>query len=209
MKQIAIIFFSNLIGIISALADTTHIYIDTSTEEIPIYSHAPNSLGNNLYMVISQPLSHVSVTKRSQKPLARKPNLSILSLIHVAAVTYGVPASLILAVIQVESNFKTNAISSAGAVGLMQVMPQTAKDYGLYDDLENPQKNIDVGTRYLRDLLLMFDGDVKLALAAYNAGPGAVRKYGMQIPPFKETRTYVPEVLKFYDQYALAEQSDF
>jgi hypothetical protein len=104
------------------------------------------------------------------------------------------------AVISAESAYDTNAISRAGAVGLMQLMPETAKRYGVVNR-RNPVDNVDGGARYLRDLLAMFKNDLQLTLAAYNAGEGAVKKYGNKIPPYDETRNYIKKVINFYKKY--------
>jgi len=113
---------------------------------------------------------------------------------------YNLPNSLVHAVITAESSYNPAAVSRAGAVGLMQLMPETAKRYGVKDRL-NPYENIHGGTHYLRDLLIMFENDLSLALAAYNAGENAVKKYGNKIPPYQETRNYVNKVIKYYKQY--------
>lgn len=114
-----------------------------------------------------------------------------------------VDAALIHAVISVESGYNASARSSAGAVGLMQLMPETARRYGVKDRLD-PAQNIRGGARYLRDLKALFDGDLKLVLAAYNAGEESVMKYGRQIPPYRETAAYVPKVLSYYRKFRAA-----
>ncbi|MGZ8155446.1 MAG: lytic transglycosylase domain-containing protein [Burkholderiales bacterium] len=111
-----------------------------------------------------------------------------------------VDAALLHAVVTVESGYNPRAKSPRGATGLMQLMPDTARQYGVNNILD-PLENLRGGARYLRALLSMFDNNVKLAIAAYNAGEGAVMRAGRAIPNFPETRAYVPRVLKFYEQY--------
>ncbi|OGT35719.1 MAG: hypothetical protein A2W28_02225 [Gammaproteobacteria bacterium RBG_16_51_14] len=118
---------------------------------------------------------------------------------HVAT-RYQLPHALLHAVITAESSYNANAVSRAGAVGLMQLMPETARRYGV-KDRRNPLDNINGGTRYLRDLLRMFNNNLPLALAAYNAGENAVKEYGNKIPPYSETRTYVNRVIQYYKKY--------
>lgn len=115
---------------------------------------------------------------------------------------YRVPEALIHAVITVESAYDPNAISRAGAVGLMQLMPATAQRYGV-TDRRNPSANLIGGTQYLRDLLNRFDRNLSLALAGYNAGENAVEKFGNQVPPFEETQDYVRKVLALYVQHSI------
>ena len=97
-----------------------------------------------------------------------------------------------------ESAYQPDAVSHKGAVGLMQLMPGTAERYGV-SDRHDPVQNLSGGTRYLRDLLEMFDNDLQLALAAYNAGENAVIRYGNKIPPYNETQGYVRKVIRFYN----------
>ncbi len=119
------------------------------------------------------------------------------AIIDRAAYAHGLDPWLLHAVIRAESAYNPLAQSSKGAIGLMQLMPDTAARYGVRDPW-NPEENIYAGARYLRDLMGMFGSDVRLAVAAYNAGEGNVQKYGNQIPPFDETRGYVSKVLDFY-----------
>jgi len=116
-----------------------------------------------------------------------------------AARAHGVDSALVHAVIAAESNYNTKAVSPKGAIGLMQVMPETGARYGvLRAGLAKPDANIGTGTRYLAELLEMFEGNLELALAGYNAGENAVIRYGMRIPPFAETRAYVARVKRIY-----------
>ncbi|MDH4560078.1 lytic transglycosylase domain-containing protein [Pseudomonas sp. BN411] len=116
-----------------------------------------------------------------------------------AAFEYDLPVELLHAVITTESNYDPFALSPKGAAGLMQLMPDTAKDLGVHDVFD-PTANIRGGARYLKRMMRMFDNDVSLALAAYNAGPGAVLAYGSAIPPYPETQRYVPSVLGHYQR---------
>lgn len=116
-----------------------------------------------------------------------------------ASETYEVDAALIRAIIMVESSNNPNAVSHRGAQGLMQLMPTTAKWLGVEDSFD-PALNIDGGVRYFKQLLNRFHGDVRLALAAYNAGSRYVYKYG-GVPPFKATRAYIKKVLKYHRHF--------
>ena len=121
-------------------------------------------------------------------------------IVDTASAAYGVDKALVHAVISAESGYNQFAISRAGAVGLMQLMPETAKRYGVKNILD-PVDNIHGGVRYLRDLLALFNGSIELAVAAYNAGENAVIRHGHKIPPFAETMGYVPKVLGFYRRF--------
>lgn len=112
---------------------------------------------------------------------------------------YGFDPYLVKAVIKAESRFDREALSASGAMGLMQLMPSTAKDLGVKDPYD-PRENIEAGVKYLKALLDRFDNDLSLALAAYNAGPETVKRYGT-VPPFQETKDYLRRVLKYYSEY--------
>ena len=118
-------------------------------------------------------------------------------IISTAAKEHGLEAALLHALITVESGYDPRARSPKGAIGLTQLMPDTARRYQVAD-IWDPRDNVRGGARYLRDLLGMFGNDLSLALAAYNAGEGAVLQYGRKIPPYPETRNYVPRVLQQY-----------
>jgi len=127
----------------------------------------------------------------------RKRRSTLTPLIESVSQAQGLRPELVHAVIRAESAYRADAVSSAGAQGLMQLMPATAERFGVRDAFD-PQQNLSGGTRYLRELIELFDSDLRLALAAYNAGENAVARYGNQVPPFPETRKYVDRVLAFY-----------
>ena len=118
-------------------------------------------------------------------------------MIFKAAVKHQMDPKLLHAVIQAESAYNAHAVSSAGAVGLMQLMPDTARRYGVVDR-HDAEQNIDGGARYLKDLLAMFNSNLKLAVAGYNAGEGAVMKYNNTVPPYPETQLRAQQVLNLY-----------
>jgi hypothetical protein len=119
-------------------------------------------------------------------------------LIATAASRYGIDAELISSVMEVESHFDPKAISPKNARGLMQLLPETAARLGV-TNIFDPQQNIDAGTRYLKELLQLYNNDLTLALAAYNAGPDKVQKYG-DVPPYRETQSYVKQVKRKYQK---------
>lgn len=120
--------------------------------------------------------------------------------IEESAVRYKMPVALVKAVMHAESAFDPNAISNVGASGLMQLMPATAREMYV-KDIFDPKENIEGGTRYLRVLANEFNGDMVKMVAAYNAGPDAVKKYNGQVPPYPETQAYVRKVIALYFQY--------
>ncbi len=142
-----------------------------------------------------RPVAHTSCrsvrTKSGEKRVK-----SYMPYIEAMALKYDISPTLIQAVIATESCYDAKAVSRVGARGLMQLMPATAAELGVNNSFD-PKQNIAGGVKYLRQMLDTFNQDKKLALAAYNAGPGAVKKYG-GIPPYKETRNYVRKVLKLY-----------
>jgi len=119
------------------------------------------------------------------------------AIINVASRANGVEGDLVHAIIWAESSYNPNAVSPAGAAGLMQLMPETARSYGVRNVFD-PAENIHAGVKIMRQLLAKFDGDPELALAAYNAGPYAVIRAGNRIPPHPETEAYVPKVMDYY-----------
>jgi len=128
--------------------------------------------------------------------LCHGPDVVFAATVQRAAIYYQLPAELIWAVMKVESNFRDQAVSRVGARGLMQLMPRTAAAIGIRDPLD-PEQNILAGAYYLRHLANRFGGDIYFTLAAYNAGPGTVRRYG-GIPPYPETINYIRKVLTYY-----------
>jgi soluble lytic murein transglycosylase-like protein len=142
------------------------------------------------------PAKAVSETSSSTySPTSSQGNFA--DLINEAAQRYGVNPQLVQAVIKAESNFNPSAVSSAGALGLMQLMPATASSLGVSDPL-NPAQNIDGGVHFLSQLMSHYNGNVKLALAAYNAGPGAVDRY-QDVPPYQETQLYVNRIMSYLE----------
>lgn len=159
--------------------------------------HFTNVPGDSRYAVIL-----VEASKSADMPLHPefvRRSAQYEPLIRAAARDADVDPNLLLALIVVESGFDADAVSAAGAQGLMQLMPGTAADYGV-DDVFDPAQNISGGARYVRDLMHRFDRDFELVLAAYNAGPQAVERNGNRIPPYEETRAYVPKVLGLYNR---------
>lgn len=176
------------------------------------YSNVPNDPRYRLYMrektTSAGKADRVRVTLDKRSPgdnlfvnaaLQRRPYHEQVLL---AAKEHNLDPALIHAVIAVESNYSSDAVSPKGAIGLMQVMPATGIRFGASAKaLRQPATNIRVGTRYLAWLLERFGGDVELALAGYNAGENAVLRHGERIPPFAETRAYVPRVIGYYEQF--------
>ena len=173
-------------------------------------THPASRPGGNIKAKSAAPSGQIKKSAQTMNPIASATplketdanvRLQIERSVYRAARKYDLPAGLIRGVIKAESNFQVNAVSSSGAQGLMQLMPETARELGV-DKPFDIEQNIDGGTRYLKKMLDNFQGDVKVALAAYNAGPGAVAKYGGQIPPYPETERYIDRVLRFSNHAA-------
>ena len=187
-----------LIGLSIPLSVSADIYKYTDAEGRIYLTDAPMRGHYRL-------LQRIGTNGKVVKPGKSKVNYSSLeqnrqrfsSLIEEVAQETLLRPELLHAVIRAESAYDPEAISKKGAVGLMQLMPATAKRYGV-SDRRNPQQNVRAGANYLKDLLIMFDFDLKLAIAAYNAGENAVIRSGNKIPNYSETRNYVAKVLKFY-----------
>jgi len=176
------------------------IYRSLDSDSPTVFTDIPPTSGQWERIVIEKPAPASAEPANDTSRPAGNGRARYASHIEAAALANNVDASLIRAVITAESGYNPLAVSRAGAVGLMQLMPETASRYDVTDS-RDPEQNIHGGTRYLRDLLTMFNNDLRLAIAAYNAGELAVMKYGNRIPPYRETLAYVPKVMKFYKLY--------
>ena len=156
------------------------------------FSELDASLVTGFEQEVELPAPASSVTPAAK---AAVPQLTPRELVEVAAKKNGLPPNFVHSVVAAESGYQTNAVSPKGAIGLMQLMPGTAKALGA--DPHDPAQNVEAGAAYLRELLIKYDGDPRKALAAYNAGPGAVDKYN-GVPPYAETQTYIERVLRKY-----------
>ena len=187
------IFMTTLLAAPS-IAASAKIYTYMDAQGLRHYTDVPD---NNRYrlLVLSPQDRTASGDRYDAQLLARASQYD--SIIEHAAIAAAVEPNLLRAVIVVESGFNSHAVSKRGAVGLMQLMPATASRFGVSNPYDARQ-NVHAGARYLKFLIDRFGHDVRLALAAYNAGEEAVDRNGGQIPPFSETMAYVPRVLKIY-----------
>jgi soluble lytic murein transglycosylase-like protein len=178
----------------SAAAASSKIYAYVDADGVRHYTDVPdNSLYRRLFL--SPHDRTASGDRYDSMLLARSGQYD--SIIETAAISASVEPNLLRAVIVVESGFNSRAVSKRGAIGLMQLMPATASRYGVSNPYD-PRENVHAGARYLKFLMDRFGQDVRLALAAYNAGEQAVDRNGGHVPPFTETLAYVPRVLKIY-----------
>lgn len=182
-----------LLALLCTAAAQADVYVEDDADGALVLTDAPGGDGFELLLRSERDAAAAPVAARAEHPSARLHAPRI----ERAARAAGVDASLLHAVIRAESAYNPRAVSPKGAAGLMQLMPATARRYGVADRFD-PDQNVLGGALYLRDLLTRFDGQLELALAAYNAGEGAVQKYGGRIPPYAETQRYVPQVMSNY-----------
>lgn len=175
-----------------------NIYASSADDGTVNLSNVPAGGDYAILVPAPQQTAPMESSRKSRPEFANKAQFD--GIIAEIARIYGLDSALLHAVISVESRYSPTAISRKGAAGLMQLMPMTAKRYGVTDSFD-PVQNLHGGARHLRYLLKIFNNDISLALAAYNAGEGSVAKHGNRIPPFPETVNYVPRVLDFYQIY--------
>jgi len=199
IRQINRVGFASLAGfalwVCAAWAEEGGIYKYTEKDGTIVYTNTPK--GRDKATPSAIPTTNLGGATSTAFQTKYEPFEEI---VLACAQKYKLPAALLKAVMQVESAFEPRAVSPKGAVGLMQLMPQTAWQLAV-ENLMDARANIEAGARYLRILSHMFDGDMVQVLAAYNAGPNAVKKYGGQIPPYAETQLYVRKVLSLYFVY--------
>jgi hypothetical protein len=172
---------------------------------LDVDSHTQNAgklvlqVGSGSLELPASDVAHIQIipAARPNVPVQVQPQITATAALKHAAESTGLPEALIRSVARIESGFQQNAVSMKGAIGLMQLMPGTAVSLGVNPNLA--MENAQGGAMYLRALLLRYHGDSALALAAYNAGPGAVKQFGT-VPPYEETRRYVVKVLKEYER---------
>jgi soluble lytic murein transglycosylase-like protein len=198
MPRLAVLIACLLTASTAAATPKIYTYLDAHGQRH--YTDVPD---NNRYrLLVLSPQDRTASGDRYDIQLLAKAT-QYDSIIEHAAVSSALEPNLLRAVIVVESGFNSRAVSKRGAVGLMQLMPATASRFGVSNPFDARQ-NVHAGARYLKFLIDRFGHDVRLALAAYNAGEDAVARNGGQIPPFSETMAYVPRVLKIYQM--LSEQ---
>jgi soluble lytic murein transglycosylase-like protein len=194
--------WSNAVLILAAAAAPGIVRADvfsfTDADGVAHFSNVPS---DSRYRLLVATPSELVVARTDKGPainwLARSAQYE--GVIRGAAKDATIQAALVRAVIVVESGFNPRAVSKKGAIGLMQLQPATAKRYGV-KNIYDPEQNVRAGAHYLSDLLVRFDSNLELALAAYNAGEEAVERYGRHVPPFRETLAYVPSVMKVYQR---------
>ena len=192
-------------------ASAGDIFVRQAEGQSTVLSNVPQGDGFSLLLAAApEPVAPVSLNPQPAAAAAPPPKTTLLARarsyqtwVDEAARRSQVNARLLHAVIATESGYNPLALSRKGAVGMMQLLPATARRYGVADS-RDARQNIDGGARYLADLLRLFHNDTRLALAAYNAGEDAVLRHGGRVPPYAETQAYVPRVLDFYRRFSLA-----
>jgi soluble lytic murein transglycosylase-like protein len=197
-KMHAIVILLCAVAYFTAFAQVVHsdIYRYTDSEGVIHITNVPTDNGAPYVLVIREKRVIIKI------PAAARTS-DYEDMINRASEKYNVDSTLVKAVIKAESNFNHKAVSPVGARGLMQLMPATAASLQVADSF-HPESNIDGGVRYLRYLSNLFNGNLPLVLAAYNAGENTVMRYNNSIPPYRETQTYVKRVLHYLDQYRKA-----
>jgi soluble lytic murein transglycosylase-like protein len=191
VRKIGILLLLVICGIALPRVAPADIYKYVDEEGVIHLTNVPTALNAQYVLVLKERTMHFAVGTDISK---------YDHLIKKAAEKYGVSPALVKAVIKAESNFNHQAVSPVGARGLMQLMPATASYLQVADTFQ-PEHNIEGGVRYLRYLLNLYQNDLPLALAAYNAGEGAVSRYNNRIPPYRETQSYVRRVISHFNKY--------
>jgi hypothetical protein len=184
------------------------VYVSSSPDGVPVYTNQAQGASSRLFLKGPTEGFATGITGSARAfkgdESLRKRREALEPLIQDVSARHGLDPSLVRAIAHVESQFDSRAVSPAGARGLMQLMPATAKRYGT-TDRSDPAQNLDAGARYFKDLLTQYAGNLALALAAYNSGEANVERHARRVPPFRETMLYVPEVLTRYESYRQAE----
>ena len=198
--------FSALLFAGSASAASTDIFAYTDSTGVTHFTNVPTD--KHFRLIAKGPVEPPPVARAGNpRPKDWAVRVGTYSkVVDRAAQRSAVQPALLLAVIAVESAFDPLAVSPVGAQGLMQLLPGTARRYGVGDAFD-PEQNVGAGAKYLSDLLRRYNNNLELALAAYNAGENAVDRYGQRVPPYLETRAYVPAVLKMYRQFLKVQAS--
>ena len=190
---------------ISCIGTTNRVFADVFSFEdedgVVTLTNQPND--NRYKLILKSPKTIppiIALNNNAAQPYSI--SMPLKALVDETAHNNNVEAALLHAVIITESNYIVRAVSKKGAMGLMQLMPATAKRYGV-ENAYDPAQNVQGGTRYLKDLLKLFNNDVRLTLAAYNAGETTVARFGNKVPPYPETREYVNKVMTLYNKYRI------
>ena len=199
---------SLFLGALAAFAIATpamaDIYMFKDEKGVVHFTNIPSN--DKRYRLVRKEETTSAATRAAGMPQVLLPREEVIRrfapLIESASRTHGVDVALVHAVISAESGYNPMAVSKAGARGIMQLMPDTASRFGVRDIMD-PVENIQGGVKYLRELMTLFNGNMELAVAAYNAGENAVIRHGHRIPPYAETIHYVPKVLGFYRKFQL------